>query len=96
MLYEYYKKIIQSYENKNYEILLINSNIDKDKIKFNNKNEEAMNYMIYKWDIDHNDNRYKNLLKYVFIPNLDKSINFSNLKFDQFLNFCLKEKSIRS
>ena len=48
-----------------------------------------MNYMIYKWDIDHNDNRYKKLLKYVFIPNLDKSINFSNLKFDQFLNFCL-------
>ena len=96
MLYKYYKKVIQSYENKNYEILLINSKINKNKIKFNNKNEEAMNYMIYKWDIDHNDNRYKNLLKYVFIPNLDKSINFSNLKFDQFLNFCLKEKSIRS
>ena len=96
MLYEYYKNIIQSYENKNYEILLINSNIDINKIKFNNKNEEAMNYMIYKWDIDHNDNRYKNLLKYVFIPNLDKSINFSNLKFDQFLDFCLKEKSNRN
>ena len=96
MLYEYYKKIIQSYENNYRKLLLINSNIDKDKIKFNNKNEEAMNYMIYKWDIDHDDDRYKNLLKYVFIPNLDKSINFSNLKFDQFLNFCLKEKASRN
>jgi len=96
MLYEYYKKIIQSYENNDRKLLLINSNIDKDKIKFNNKNEEAMNYMIYKWDIDHDDDRYKNLLKYVFIPNLDKSINFSNLKFDQFLNFCLKEKASRN
>ena len=96
MLYEYYKKIIQSYENNYRKLLLINSNIDKNKIKFNNKNEEAMNYMIYKWDIDHDDDRYKNLLKYVFIPNLDKSINFSNLKFDQFLNFCLKEKASRN
>jgi len=97
MLYDYYKKIKKIYEQQNYKVLFICKN-NISKIKPININDEAMNYIMYKWDIDHSDNRYKNLLKYVFVPNFeneDKLINFKNLDFDEFLDFCIKEKSVR-
>lgn len=81
-LHEYYKNIIQKYEDGDYEILKIKKSPNEE---FEN-HLEAHHFMMYEWCDDHKDDRYNDLFDYIIKPN-EMDYDFKSLNFEDFLKF---------
>ena len=87
-LHEYYGHIIEQYKKKNFKVRKFK------KIELSKKSPhlESLNYLMYEWCIDHNDERYKDIFDYVVVPQ-DCDFDFTSITFEEFFQF-LKEKKV--
>ena len=84
---EYFNLIQQKIKDKDFTILEINKKPDGEISVF----LEAINYMMWEWNDDHNDTR-THIFDYVIIPN-DVDFDFTTISFTDFITFLSKEKS---
>ena len=87
-LHEYYDEIISKYKGKQYKLKKFNDN----PLPEISPHLEALNYLMYEWCDDHNDERYKDIFDYIIVPN-DCDFDFTSILFEEFFQF-LKEKKI--
>lgn len=87
-LHEYYNTVIDNYKSKNYKIRKFKK---MDSPISPSPHLEALNYLMYEWCIDHNDERYTNIFDYVIVPN-DCDFDFTSITFDDFFKFLIEKK----
>lgn len=86
-LIEYYNNIKSKIRNNEYEIVFINTKSVSNKTSLH---IEALNYMIYEWNEDHNDDR-NDIFKYIIKPN-NSDFDFTNITFVEFFDFLMLSK----
>ena len=93
-LKEYYDIIINKYSNGEYIIkTLIGDEPIIDEKYFSTY---AHDYLIYEWMVDHNDDRWVNMINFVVIPNGVNQegcdVNFNQINFEKFYEFLITLK----
>lgn len=93
---EYYDIIIDKYKSGDYKL-----RVSKTYEKSPDLNEKeftlyALNYLIYEYLKDHNDDRWKLLLDFILVPNgVDQEgcdIDFTEVDFEEFFYFMVSAK----
>lgn len=98
-LSEYYNIILDKLQKGEYKIRVNNKfqAPDKSEIKSNELPLQALNYMIYEYLSDHKNKRWTLLFHYVLVPkgvnNKDCDIDFTKVKFDDFVEFMISVKT---
>jgi hypothetical protein len=97
-LLNYYKLVLEQFENNNYKIIRKNSSIEIPIINNKNIHNETLNYLIYEYMEDHKDKRRMNIFEYFLKPNNignDTNINFdfNSITFDDFFDFMISIKT---
>jgi hypothetical protein len=89
-LKETYIKIIGEYESNNYTIQSFSNK--KNLIKKEDFELYALNFLIYEYMKSKNDERWRQILNFVVVPNIIV-IDFSNISFGDFFKFMLEIKN---
>jgi hypothetical protein len=89
-LKETYIKIIGEYETNNYTIQSFSNK--KNLIKKEDFELYALNFLIYEYMNSKNDERWRQILNFVVVPNTI-IIDFSNISFGDFFKFMLEIKN---
>lgn len=87
-LHSYYDRVLLQYKNKNYKLRKLNNTSIS---KHRSPHLEALNYLMYEWCQDHNDERYKNIFDYIIVPN-DCDFDFTSITFEEFFKFLIEKK----
>lgn len=88
-LHEYYDHILEQFKKKNFKVIKFNENQMPEN---RSPHLEILNYLMYEWCQDHNDERYKEIFDYVVIPG-DCDFDFTSISFEEFFQF-LKEMKV--
>jgi len=92
----YHKIIIEKYKNKEYKILK-KKGLPKLTVSEDNYNLYAHDYLIYEWMLDHEDERWKELIEYILVPNgvnqKDCDVDFTQVDFQKFYTFLIELKN---
>ena len=91
----YYDIIINKYKSNDYTILkkkgLPDPVITTDYTLY------AHDYLIYEWLLDHKDDRWKELIEYILVPNgvnqKDCDVDFTQVDFEEFYTFLIELKN---
>jgi len=87
-LHKYYERVIDQYKLKNYKIRKFKK---MDNPTNPSPHLEALNYLMYEWCQDHNDDRYKDIFDYIIVPN-DCDFDFTSITFEDFFKFLIEKK----
>jgi argininosuccinate synthase len=96
MIKEYYNLILNKYINGEYKLRVAKG---QDTPEINEKEYPlyAINYLIYEYLKDNNDNRWKLLLDFILVPDGVNQegcdIDFTKVDFEEFFYFMLSVKS---
>jgi len=88
ILQEYYNQILNKYKTKKYKLLRFN---DKPLPTVREPHLEAQHFMMFEYMEDWKDDRRFDIFDYIVRPN-NLDINFTDIKFDDFLKFLSKIK----
>lgn len=88
-LHSYYDQIIDQFSNKNYVLRKFSPHATIKKPL--SPHLETLNYLMYEWCGDHNDERYKELFDYIIVPN-DCDFDFTSITFEEFFKFLVEKK----
>ena len=85
---EYYNNIIEKLKNNKFKLIYFSN---KYAIKFD-PHIESINYLIYKYMIDKNDNRIREIFTHIYIPE-DLDIDLSNIDIADFIPYIMNIKN---
>jgi hypothetical protein len=88
---DFYKNIIKNYSNKNFTIKG-RKDIDKPIIDEKKYSQYALNYIIWEYLNQKNDDRWKRIFDFVVVPNNIEPFDFSDFKFKDMYKFMLSIK----
>lgn len=100
-LNDYYNKVLQKLQNKEYTIFQKDKASPKPIIDPKHLENEAINYMIYEYMEDNKDKRRMNLFDYFLKPkglgnntkSAETNFNFTTVTFEEFFNFMISIKN---
>ena len=96
-LNEYYDIILDKYLSGDYKLRVAKTSKETPSINDKEFTLHAINYMIFEYLKDNEDNRWKSLLDFVLVPNgvntIGCDIDFTKVDFEEFFQFMLSVKN---
>ena len=96
-LNEYYDIIIDKYNSGEYEVKVVENHTKSPDLNEKEFPLYALNYLIYEYLKDHNDDRWRLLLDFILVPNGVNQegcdIDFTEVDFEEFFYFMLSVKN---